>query len=254
MERFTVKQLGDLAKVSIRTLHHYDEIGLLKPSYVGQNGYRYYERTEALRLQQILLYRDLGVSLNDIRLVLDAPDFDVAAALKSHRNLVLHKISEFQQQLMVLDNTISALSGRQNMAIESLYAWPSAAKQEDYEQWLIERYGNDMNEHINLSQKIFARLDSGEKTKVMKQLETIEADLVLAFKSGIDSEATALEPVLEAHRHWIAFMWGRDCPKVAYGSLSDMYLSHPDFVSRYEALAEGFCAYLTAAMKAYAAR
>lgn len=254
MARFTVKQLADMAKVSIRTLHHYDDIGLLKPSFVGQNGYRYYESAEALRLQQILLYRDMDVSLNDIKSILDAPDFDVEAALQDHRKQVLHKISDFQHLLKVLDNTLSALKGRSLMMNESLYEWPSAAKQKEYEQWLIERYGQEMSAHINRSRTAFAKLDADSKDEVLKQIEVIEADLVQAFKNGIQSDSRALNPILEAHREWITYMWGRDCPKSAYSGLADMYLSHPDFVSRYETLAEGFCTYLTEAMKAYSAR
>ncbi|WP_049781724.1 MerR family transcriptional regulator [Asticcacaulis excentricus] len=66
MSAYTVKQFSDLARVSVRTLHHYDEIGLLKPAYVGDNGYRSYERPQWLRLKQILLYREMGLSLEDI--------------------------------------------------------------------------------------------------------------------------------------------------------------------------------------------
>ena len=79
---YTVKQLADLAGVSVRTLHYYDEIGLLEPSYVGENGYRYYEDAELFRLQQILLYRELDLSLAEIREILDAPDFDLVSALQ----------------------------------------------------------------------------------------------------------------------------------------------------------------------------
>ena len=75
MGDYTVKQVAKLSGVSIRTLHHYDEIGLLKPARVGANGYRYYGREELLRLQQILLHRELGFALEDIRRVLGAPEF-----------------------------------------------------------------------------------------------------------------------------------------------------------------------------------
>jgi DNA-binding transcriptional MerR regulator len=81
----TVKQLADLAGVSPRKLHYYDEIGLLKPSSVGENGYRYYDEEAALRMQQIRYHRELDVSLGEIRTILDAPGFDVRLALRSHR-------------------------------------------------------------------------------------------------------------------------------------------------------------------------
>lgn len=80
MSGYTVKQVAKLSGVSVRTLHHYDEIGLLKPESVGANGYRYYGQDELLRLQQILFHRELGFPLAEIARVLDAPDFDRVAA------------------------------------------------------------------------------------------------------------------------------------------------------------------------------
>ena len=85
MSDYTVKHVAKLPGVSVRTLHHYDGIGLLKPGTVGANGYRYYGRDELLRLQQILFHRELGFPLAEIARVLDAPDLDRAAALRRHR-------------------------------------------------------------------------------------------------------------------------------------------------------------------------
>ena len=84
---FTVKQLSKLAGVTPRTLHHYDAIGLLKPSRVGDNGYRYYGEESLLRLQQILFYRELGIPLEDIKKIMGRRDFDVLGALRSHKEL-----------------------------------------------------------------------------------------------------------------------------------------------------------------------
>jgi DNA-binding transcriptional MerR regulator len=81
----TVKQLSKLAGVTPRTLHHYDEIGLLKPTRVGDNGYRYYGDESVLRLQQILFYRELGIPLEDIKRIMGRRDFDVLGALRSHK-------------------------------------------------------------------------------------------------------------------------------------------------------------------------
>ena len=82
---YTVKQLSTLAGVTPRTLHHYDQIDLLKPESVGENGYRYYGETSLLRLQQILFYRELGFSLESVRDMLGRPEFQVLDALEEHR-------------------------------------------------------------------------------------------------------------------------------------------------------------------------
>lgn len=83
---YTVKQLAAMSGVRVRTLHFYDETGLLKPAYVGANGYRYYEEPQLLTLQQILFYRELEFELRQIRRILGQDDFEIVAALQSHRN------------------------------------------------------------------------------------------------------------------------------------------------------------------------
>src|SRR5580693_668450 len=85
---FTVNKLAKLSGVSVRTLHFYDEIGLLKPAYYGDNNYRYYEEAQLLMLQQILFFRELGFQLNDIQRIIASPDFDKIKALESHRKIL----------------------------------------------------------------------------------------------------------------------------------------------------------------------
>src|SRR5271155_1706673 len=82
---YTVKEVAKLSNVSVRALRFYDEIGLLKPAYYGENGYRYYEKEQLLGLQQILFYRELGFELSKIQKIMGDPKFDKVAALKSHR-------------------------------------------------------------------------------------------------------------------------------------------------------------------------
>ena len=82
---YTVKQLAELAGVSARTLHYYDQIGLLKPSEVGANGYRHYQQDEVYRLQQILFYKELGLELKEIKQILDQPDFNLIRSLEAHK-------------------------------------------------------------------------------------------------------------------------------------------------------------------------
>src|SRR5690349_16977752 len=107
----TVKRLSRLAGVSVRTLHFYDEIGLLRPARVGANGYRYYGQTALLRLQQILFYKELGLSLEEIAEVLDRPGFDVAAALLEHRRALEQRLGRLHRLIATVDQTIAYLKG-----------------------------------------------------------------------------------------------------------------------------------------------
>src|SRR5688572_8100776 len=103
---YTVKQLSDLTEVSVRTLHYYDEIGLLHPTKVGANSYRYYDDEALLRLQQILFYREMGLELMQIKEILNSPTFDLLAALRSHRTVLQEKINRLHDLVGTVDTTI----------------------------------------------------------------------------------------------------------------------------------------------------
>src|SRR6185436_12696987 len=85
---YTVKKLAKMSGVSVRTLHFYDETGLLKPAFYGENGYRFYDDAQLLTLQQILFYRELGFELKEIKRILSQADFENVAALESHRQVL----------------------------------------------------------------------------------------------------------------------------------------------------------------------
>ncbi len=257
MTRYTVKQLADLARVSIRTLHHYDEIGLLKPACLGDNGYRYYEKPQFYRLQQVLLYREFGLALDEIKSVLDAPERDGARTLRRHRERLAQRLEQQKQLLGVIDDALERMERDHPMQDSNLgnrlYNWQSPAKQADYEAWLVERYGPQAHDWIANSRQRFDALNDSDKQAAMDRLKIIETDLVEACRQGVNVEATALTPVLERHREWVGYMWNRECPPGAYANLADMYVGHPDFQARFNGMAEGFAAWLAGAMKHYAA-
>src|SRR5690349_10522734 len=129
---FTVKQLSRMAGVTPRTLHHYDYIGLLKPSRVGDNGYRYYGEDALLRLQQILFYREMDMPLDDIRKIMGRRDFDVQKALESHKESLSKQIERLNRLLGTVDNTINHLKGRKIMNDNKFFEGFSEEEQEKY--------------------------------------------------------------------------------------------------------------------------
>ena len=129
---YTVKQLAKLAGVSVRTLHYYDEIGLLKPSSVGGNGYRHYEEEALLKLQQILFYRELELSLDEIKAVVGRPDFDVLSALQSHREALQGRVERLKRLIQTVDKTINHLKGNETMNAKGLFEGFSEEEQEKY--------------------------------------------------------------------------------------------------------------------------
>ena len=138
---YTIKQLADLAGVSVRTLHYYDEIGLLAPGAYGENGYRYYDADALLRLQQILFFRELDFRLDEIKAILDRPDFDVRRALETHRVALEEKSARLKQLIETVDKTISRLKGESKMSDQELFGGFDEEKQAQYTEEARKRWG-----------------------------------------------------------------------------------------------------------------
>ncbi|MHA6297869.1 MerR family transcriptional regulator [Devosia sp. CAU 1758] len=254
MKTYTVNQLARLAGVSVRTLHHYDEIGLLGPAFTGENRYRYYGNEELLRLQQILIHRELGIPLAEIGAILDAPGFDRLETLQSQRERLEAQAKRYAGMVRTIDRTISRLKGERTMKDADLYSGiVSPEKQAEYEAWLVNHYGPDMEAEIESSRNAVSAMSEAGRAAWMAQLKDIEEGLAEGLRKGLPPQAKALDPMIERHRSWVARSWGRDCPPEAYAGLADMY-KHPDFRSRYESIEPGFADYLIAAMKAWARR
>ncbi len=118
---YTVKQLAAMSGVTVRTLHFYDEMALLKPAYTKANGYRIYEEPQLLMLQQILFYRELGFELKRINEILSQPKFEKIAALKSHRRVLEKNVTRTRTLIETIDKTISHLKGAKKMKNEELF-------------------------------------------------------------------------------------------------------------------------------------
>lgn len=254
MTELTVKQLAVVSGVTVRALHHYDEIGLLAPAHVGANGYRYYGRAELLRLQRILFHRELGVPLGEIAELLELEGEDQVGVLLRHRERLAAEQERFRILIQTIDRTVANIKGETSMSNADLYQGFSAEKQADYEAWLVERYGEPMRVDIDHSRKAMAKMNEAEQAAMMETLKDIETGLVEGMKRGVDPTAEPVDRLIARHRAWVAASWDKPCPPEAYAGLADLFLSHPDFVARYDTLAPGFAVWLTDAMKAHAIR
>ena len=150
---YTVKQVAAMSGVSVRTLHFYDETGLLKPAYVGANGYRFYEEPQLLTLQQILFYRELGFELKQIKRILGRADFEKLAALQSHRKVLQKNLARTHKLIETIEKTIQHLKGRKKMKSKEMFAGFSVAAGEG-------RFG----EHVKLGDEPMDCKVSGQDT------------------------------------------------------------------------------------------
>ncbi len=254
MRGYTVSEVAKLSGVSVRALHHYDEIGLLKPADVGANGYRYYGRDELLRLQQILFHRELGFPLNQIGKVLDAPDFDRVAALKAHRAKLEAQARRTRRLVRTIDETLAALQGATTMEDTAMYRGFDPEKQAGYEAWLVERYGGDMQARIDASKVAIKDATQADFDRMMAQADEIEAALAKAMVDGLPAASEAVQAIVARHCAWVGGSWSGTPTKDAYVGLADLYRQHPGFRARYDGRAAGLTEYLTEAMRIYAAQ
>jgi len=247
----TVSDVARLSGISVRTLHHYDEIGLLKPAHVGANGYRYYERTELLRLQQILFYRDVGFSLAEIAAIVDDPSFDPIAALGDHRRRLVGEIDRHHALIRTIDNTIAELCGDKTMADTNPYEGFSPEKQRAYEDELVARYGEEMHHHIAESHRRAANLTKAEHDAVRQEGHAINLALVERIGAGDATDAEAVQALVERHYRWVCNYWTPDA--AAYEGLGQLYVTHADFRAFYDRYDDRLVDFLAGAMAVHAA-
>ncbi len=252
MKLYTVKALARLSGVSVRALHHYDQIGLLKPACVGSNGYRYYGREEMLRLQQILFHRELEFPLEAIAEVLARPDFDRMGALRRHREKLSAHLARYRRLLKTLDTTLAALEGETDMDDNQLYRGFSPEKQAEFEGWLVGRYGEAIRPVIAQSVALNNARSSAQSQAFAAEFAAIEAEVAQALDAGLAADSESVRVILRRHHDWVTRGWTSVPNAKAYANLADLYLEHPHFRVRYEAVRPGLSEYLAEAMKRFA--
>ncbi|THD53593.1 MerR family transcriptional regulator, partial [Phenylobacterium sp.] len=252
MSGHTVKQVARLSGVSVRTLHHYDDIGLLKPACVGANGYRYYGREELLRLQQILFHRELGFSLEEIGRTLDAKGFDRVDALRAHRVRLEAKARRYRQLMRTIDETLAALEGDETMAEKAMYRGFDPEKQAGFEKELVEKGGAEMQGHIDHAKAGMAGWKQSDFDAMQAEAEAIEAGMAKALVGGLPVDSSAVTALMRRQHAWIGKSWNRPAPAAAFTGLGQMYVDDPRFRERYDGRQAGLAEYMAAGMKSFA--
>lgn len=243
---YTVKQLSDLAGVSVRTLHYYDEIGLLHPTKVGANSYRYYDDEALLQLQQILFYRELGLELLQIKDILESPDFDVLAALNSHRTVLQEKISRLRELVSTVDTTIMHLTGDMDMSKKKLFEPFSEKKQKQYEREARLQYGPDK---VNESIKRWNSYTKDQKEAIQEEGGQNYKDMVKAMKAGLPIESDAVREIVKRWHEHISYFY-EPTLEILRG-LGDAYKNNSEFHAFFAKIHDDLPEYLSAAIIQY---
>jgi DNA-binding transcriptional MerR regulator len=224
---YTVHQLAELAGISVRTLHYYDEIGLLKPGSVQKNGYREYGESELLRLQQILFFRELDLPLEDISKIINAPDFMIVDALRDHKKLIKLKQKHLEALLNTIDKTIKRMN-KQNIKDEELY---DAFKDNDVKQYQDEvkqRWGN-----TEAYKQSMAKVSKMTK-KEMDELKAKQVEQTKKLAAAMDKPVGSKEVQDLIAEHYKGIQFFYDCPIEMYRNMGKMYIADPRFTKYYD--------------------
>ena len=250
MKQYTVKQMATVSGVSVRALHHYDEIGLLKPASLGANGYRYYGRDELLRLQQILFHRELGMSLERIKALLDDPKFDRLAALTAHRGKLSAEAARFGQLIVTIDRTIAQLNGDKDMADKDLYQGFSPQKQAEWEREIAARYGARGAEKIAESKANFGKMSAADMAAGNAEMAAINTEFAAAMAAREPADGGPAQALAARQYAWVCRAWKPN--RSAFIGLGRLYAEHPSFRATYDAVRPGLAEYMSEAMTAFA--
>jgi DNA-binding transcriptional MerR regulator len=247
MEYYTVKKLADAAGVSVRTLHYYDAAGLLKPRYRSANGYRQYGEDAIVRLQQIMFFRELDFSLEEIKQIMSRPDFDLLAALESHRALLKGRVARLNDLLATVGRTIKKLKGETEMSIKDYYKGFSDAQAEQYRKEARERWGEDAVKESE------ARVMKMGKEK----FAALQAEGGAIFKAIADNMAKGPDsPAVQAEvtkwREWLE-NFSHYSDEAVLG-LGQTYSQHPEFARFFRKINQDLPEFLTKAIEYYCSR
>jgi DNA-binding transcriptional MerR regulator len=243
---YTVKKLANLAGVTVRTLHHYDDIGLLKPSSIGHNGYRYYAEEALYRLQQILFYRELEVPLEEIKRIVTSRDFDVLGALESHRSALQAEAKRIQELINTIDRTTTHLRGKVGMSDAQLFKGFTEEEQDRMADEAAQRWDS---ETVRASNARWKKYPPERQQRIMDEGNALYRDLIAVMPDG-PSAPGVQDLIGRWHAHMLYFWSPTDEQLVA---LADGYNDDPRFRANFEAMQPGLAAFMGAAVREYVA-
>ena len=247
----TVSQVARLAHVTVRTLHHYDEIGLLVPSERSAAGYRLYSDEDVARLHQILLFRELGFGLDAIAQVLDAPDPERAIALKEQRDRLVLQRQRTDAVIRAVDAALAALEGGTPMSTEKMFEGFEEFDHAQYADEARERWGH--TEAYRESERRTRSYSKEDWARIREEANATTLALARLLEEGAAPDSPgAMDAAEEARLH--IDRWFYPCSKEMHAVLGEMYVADPRFTATYERIRPGLAAFVSAAIKANAAR
>lgn len=238
--KMQIKEFADFAGVSVRTLHYYDKIGLLKPAHVDKaTGYRYYDETSILRMQEILFYRELDFPLKNIKEILSSPNYDNIAALKKQQTLLILKKERLERLIAAIDGAVkgeNVMPAFDNSEFERIKAetkakWGHTDAYKQFEEKVKDYSEKEWN-------------DSAE------DVDSIMEAFAICMKNGDIAESAKAQCQVERLQNYISEHF-YDCTTQILGSLGQIYVSDDRFKQNIDMHGTGTAEYINNAITAY---
>jgi DNA-binding transcriptional MerR regulator len=248
---FTVGRVADLSGVTVRTLHHYDEIGLLSPGGRSAAGYRLYEDSDIERLQRILFYRELGFALEEIATIVDDPRTDALGHLRRQRGLLTERIRRLSAMVAAIDYEMEARTMDLKLTPEERLEVFGEFQPEDYAEEAEQRWGE--TEPYKESNRRASNYTKEDWQQLKAEEEEVRTRLAAAFEAGLPPDSDEAMAAVEAHRRHIS-RWFYECGYEMHRGLTEMYVSDERFRSNYDTQTPGLAQYIKEAAHANAER
>jgi DNA-binding transcriptional MerR regulator len=246
-----VGEVAALAGVTVRTLHHYDRIGLLSPSERTPAGYRRYTPSDLDRLHQVLVYRELGFPLEQIATLLDDPAADPVAHLRRQLALLRDRLDRTRAMVAAVEKEMEARTMGISLTPEERFEVFGDHDPSQYDAEVEERWGE--TDAYRESRRRTSSYTKDDWLRIKEEGADVERRFAEALRSGVAADSEQAMDVAEEHRQHIS-RWFYDCPPEMHAGLGRMYVEDERFTAHYEEIAPGLAQYVSTAVQANAAR
>lgn len=247
---YTVSQVSRMAQVTVRTLHHYDEIGLLVPSQRSASGYRQYTEQDLQRLQQILVFRELGFALDAVAALLEQSAEERRAALLMQRERLQVDLSKTNAVIRAIETAIRAIDGGTTMSSDDMFEGMENFEHKEYADEARARWGH--TEAYQESARRAKQYSQADWARMKEESDAITRGLIEAMRAGKPADGPDATALAEQHRLHIG-RWFYPCSHEIHVALGDMYVTDPRFTETYERMGQGLARYIRDAIGANAA-
>lgn len=246
---YTVGKVAELAGVTVRTLHHYDEIGLLSPNGRTGTGYRRYDDADLERLQQIMYYRELGFALEEIAAILDDPQSDARAHLLRQHELLSERVTRLQKMINAIEFAMEATKVGIKLTPEERFEVFGDFDPDEYAQEAEQRWGG--SDAYKESARRTARYTKADWERIKAQNEDWGRRIVAVMDAGLAADSPEAMELAEEHRQIISQAY-YECSYEIQTGLAEMYLADERFMATYEKIKPGLTVFLHDAIMANA--